>query len=181
MRAAGAAEIAVEIMTSVNGALLFESGANVAISLSWDAGASRRAPIELHGETGAMLPPDPNQFGGTVGLAMDGADWRWLGDRGDHVRPTPAALKAAIGALERGVDPLTGGEIGPETAMRWGDQRGLGVVDMVARLRAGLAPRASGVLAFHVLEVLLGLQTSAADGGRVTIASRAERPDTTAN
>lgn len=176
-RAGPNGDFAVKVFTTVQGALGFASGATVSLSMSWDIGPSRRPPIELHGDLGSVQVPDPNQFGGAPRLGLDGGDWRWIGEA-----PTPRpysaeSLRAAVAALEAGIDPLTGAAAGPETAARFGDLRGLGLIDMARRLEAGQPPRASGALAFHVLEVLLGLQQSAASGERITIASRPARPD----
>lgn len=168
-------DIAVEVFTTLQGALRLASGATVSLSMSWDIGPSRRPPIELHGETGSLLVPDPNQFGGEPRLACDGE--AWSGEPAPPRPYDPARLRQAIAALEVGIDPLTGGPVGPETTARFGDLRGLGLVDMARRLKAGRPPRADGALAFHVLDALLGLQRSAETGQRVTIASRVERPD----
>ena len=55
-------------------------------------------------------------------------------------------------------------------------RRGLGVVEMARAVRRGEPPRASGELAFHVLDTLLAILESA-DAGVVTeIGSRCERP-----
>jgi predicted dehydrogenase len=43
--------------------------------------------------------------------------------------------------------------------------RGVGVLEMARAIRAGRAPRASGELAYHVLDVLLAIEESAAQGG----------------
>lgn len=56
-----------------------------------------------------------------------------------------------------------------------GAERGVGVADLIDGLRTGRPHRASGDLAFHVLEVLIGLETAAADGRWVSIASTVER------
>ena len=54
--------------------------------------------------------------------------------------------------------------------------RGIGALDLLEAHRAGRAPRASGGLASHVLDVLEGGLTSLEAGRRVTIESRPERP-----
>ena len=52
--------------------------------------------------------------------------------------------------------------------------RGVGVLEMARAIRAGRAPRASGELAYHVLDVLLAIEESAAGGGApVTVRTRA--------
>ena len=50
--------------TTVNGVLSFASGANVALTASWDVWKHTRLPIELYGTEGSLLVPDPNFFGG---------------------------------------------------------------------------------------------------------------------
>ena len=52
--------------------------------------------------------------------------------------------------------------------------RGVGVLEMARAIRAGRPPRASGELAYHVLDVLLSIEESAARGGApVTVGSSA--------
>jgi predicted dehydrogenase len=48
--------------------------------------------------------------------------------------------------------------------------RGLGLDDLCRAIETGAAPRASGALALHVLEVLTAIRRSAADGGAVAVA-----------
>jgi hypothetical protein len=54
--------------------------------------------------------------------------------------------------------------------------RGIGALELAAAHRAGRAPRASGALATHVLDVLEGGLTALRTGARVAIDSRPERP-----
>jgi predicted dehydrogenase len=51
------------------------SGALTTLVMSFDAVASRAAPIEVHGEEGSMAVPDPNQFDGAVQVRNIGQDW----------------------------------------------------------------------------------------------------------
>lgn len=57
-----------------------------------------------------------------------------------------------------------------------GNYRSIGVADMAAAIRANRPHRASGALAFHVLEVMEAFQTSADEGRRIAIQSRVDRP-----
>ena len=54
--------------------------------------------------------------------------------------------------------------------------RVIGVADMAQAIRANRPHRASGALAYHVLEVMQAFQTSSDSGAAVTIESRPERP-----
>jgi predicted dehydrogenase len=169
--------ITVAVPTSVTGALLFERGANISIALSWDVAAHQRPPLELYGDAGTMIAPDPNQFAGAVRVSADGSEWTVRGEEVPPRKLDAATLARALQAMGRGIDPLTDGEIGPETALRSGDRRGLGLVDMAGAIAEGRAPRASGQLACHVLEVLLALEASAEGASRIAIASRVDRPE----
>jgi len=54
--------------------------------------------------------------------------------------------------------------------------RGMGVAELASAMRDGRPHRASGELAFHVLEVMHGLLAASREGRHVEIASRCERP-----
>lgn len=57
------------------------------------------------------------------------------------------------------------------------NSRGLGVADLAAALRAGVQPRASGAQALHVLEIMHGIHTSAAEARHIELASPYGRPE----
>lgn len=60
---------------------------------------------------------------------------------------------------------------------RFGENsRGLGLADLAQAVLEGRAPRASGQLALHVLEVMLAFDKSAREGKHVNIATRTDRP-----
>jgi predicted dehydrogenase len=58
--------VPVSIDTHVTGILTHESGAISTLLMSFDAVASTAAPIEVHGDAGSLVVPDPNLFDGTV-------------------------------------------------------------------------------------------------------------------
>ncbi|SEB03582.1 Gfo/Idh/MocA family protein [Leifsonia sp. 21MFCrub1.1] len=64
----------------------------------------------------------------------------------------------------------TWSEVPPPGAHR---ERGVGVLELARALRDGRAPRASGRLAFHALEVMLAIEESARSGAPVTVESTA--------
>ncbi|MHA3979414.1 Gfo/Idh/MocA family protein [Halovulum sp. GXIMD14794] len=57
-----------------------------------------------------------------------------------------------------------------------GNYRGLGLADMANALAGGRQPRASGALAFHVLEIMEAISTACRTGAAVDLHSRPERP-----
>jgi len=68
------------------------------------------------------------------------------------------------------------GQDEPETITATGATcgRGTGVVELVRAIRAGRPERASGVVAAHVLDILLGIRDAAASGDPVSIGSTVE-------
>ncbi|GAB0113171.1 Gfo/Idh/MocA family protein [Acidisoma sp. C75] len=64
-----------------------------------------------------------------------------------------------------------------EHAYADGNYRILGVAEMAQAIRAGRPHRASGELAYHVLEVMEAIGRSSEDGAFITIESRPQRPE----
>ncbi|HSK41719.1 MAG TPA: Gfo/Idh/MocA family oxidoreductase [Arenibaculum sp.] len=148
--------IEVEVPTTVNGVLEFASGANVALTASWDVWKHGRAPFEIYGTEGSLLVPDPNFFGGTPMASTRDGDWRPL----------------AIAGHPFGVPNRTLGS-GQTVA----DYRIIGVLDMAAAIRRDRPHRANGDLALHALEVMEAFERSSIQGRHVAIESRCERPE----
>jgi predicted dehydrogenase len=67
-------------------------------------------------------------------------------------------------------------EVATEHGYADGNYRSIGVADMAHAIRANRPHRASGALAFHVLEVMEAFQRSSDAGGFISIESRPERP-----
>jgi predicted dehydrogenase len=64
----------------------------------------------------------------------------------------------------------------PESAGFRNAGRGYGLAEMAAAIAAGTPHRASGELAFHVLDIMESILTASASGQVVELSSRAERP-----
>jgi predicted dehydrogenase len=148
--------IEVEVPTTVNAALRFASGANVALSQSWDVWKHRRLPIEIYGSEGSMLVPDPNFFGGEPLVSERDSEWQTL-DISRH----------PFGAANRRL------RSGAEVA----DYRIVGLLDMAAAIRQDRPHRTGGELALHVLEVLEAIERAAVEGRHVMIESGCPRPE----
>ncbi len=56
------------------------------------------------------------------------------------------------------------------------NSRSIGAVDMVYALKSGRPHRASGELAYHVLEVMLAFDKSSKEGGKVELKTTCQRP-----
>ncbi len=143
--------IPVEVMTTVSAQIEVESGVLANLYMSWDVWGSSNTNFEIYGEEGALSGWDPNTFGGPIQFrdrAIAKANgWNQVWEELELVSPHSV------------------------------NSRGLGLADISVAYRNGGQPRASGTLAFHVLDVMMSILDSAEQDRPVDIASRAERPD----
>ncbi|HEY0594679.1 Gfo/Idh/MocA family oxidoreductase [Sphingopyxis sp.] len=150
-------EIPVDVATSVNGALLMESGANIAFTISWDVWKHRRPSLEIYGEKGSLACPDANFF------------------IGGYLAPEKAEYSLADGAWQS--CPGQGEESPRDMAYApLGGPRGLGVAEMAIAIAEGRPPRADAELAFHILETILAVDRSAREKVAIEVRSRPPRP-----
>ena len=147
--------IKVTTPTTINAVMEFANGAQVTLGASWDVWKhEHHSPIELYGENGSMLLPDPNFFGGIVSYSAGTGDY----ERAD------AGLEAF------------GAPNWPADAPRLANFRMLGVADLVDATRRNREPRCSGRLGAHVVEVMESILVAAAERRYVKIRSSVDRP-----
>ncbi len=78
--------IPVEVPTHVTGVLEHAGGVLTTLTTSFDGVATTAAPIEVHGDTGTLAVPDPNNFDGTVRhRALGDPEWRALAPQAGYV------------------------------------------------------------------------------------------------
>ena len=148
--------IKVTTPTNINAILAFANGAQITLGASWDVWRHGHGnPIELYGETGSMLVPDPNFFAGKVSYSDKGGDYTEVETSGDPfgTHNWPWA--------------------GPFTRANY---RMLGVADLVDAAAKGREPRCSGRLAAHVVEVMEAILAAALERSFVKVKSSIERP-----
>ena len=140
--------IKVTAPTFVAGVLEFEQGAQAVLVNSFGIAGHDLPHLQVYGSGAILEVPDPNTFWGPVRVRPNGEDAPW--------RELPLRY--------------------PQTETRR-DLRGLGLIEAVRAIRQGSQPRASGELAFHVLDVMLSILESNESGRRVTISSTCGRPE----
>jgi predicted dehydrogenase len=70
--------VPVDVDTHVTGVLRHESGALSTLVMSFDSVATRASNIEVHGQAGSLIVPDPNHFDGDVLLHPLDGGWETL-------------------------------------------------------------------------------------------------------
>ena len=111
--------------------------------------------MEIYGETGSMVVPDPNFFGGQVQVSFKDGDYADIDDEGH-------AFGRENRQARRGVVA---------------DYRIAGIADMAAAIAENRPHRCDAALGLHVLEVLEGILLSAKESRVVPIATRCVRPE----
>lgn len=134
----------VETPSTISVLTRFEAGQTGTSLVSFDSPLARQGIVEIHGTEGSLVVPDPNMFEGRIA----------------YVRPFESFGEAPpvqewIEVPQQGV--VTG--------------RGLGLLDMVRAIAEDRPHVASGELGYHVLDVMLSAEESAASGEFVAVAS----------
>jgi predicted dehydrogenase len=139
--------IEVRTDTYVGGVLEFQEGAIATLVTAFGVWGGEAPPAQVFGGEGVLSLPDPNTFGGPVRVRLHGDDLGW--------REVPLAYHHTDGCR---------------------DCRGLGVAEMAVAIGSGERPRASGEVAYHVLDVMHAMADSAREGRHIEVESTFGRP-----
>jgi predicted dehydrogenase len=104
--------IPVLVDSHVTGVLTHASGALSTIFISFDAVGTVAANIEVHGEVGSLIAPDPNRFDGDVRLRALGAeDWKTLPISAGYVNSSRGFGLLDMANTAVGMEPRAGGKL----------------------------------------------------------------------
>lgn len=105
-------KIPVTTDTHVSGILVHASGALSTVVMSFDAVATASANIEVHGETGSLIVPDPNRFDGKVKLHRLGGDgWETLPVSAGYAAASRGIGLHDLALTAPGGEPRAGGRL----------------------------------------------------------------------
>ncbi|SEQ40805.1 Gfo/Idh/MocA family oxidoreductase [Arthrobacter sp. OV608] len=105
-------KVPVAIDSHVTGVLTHASGALSTLFMSFDAVKSKSPNIEIHGEQGSLVVPDPNHFDGEVQLFPLGADaWETLPVSAGYVDSGRGFGIADLASTPEGAEPRAGGTL----------------------------------------------------------------------
>lgn len=128
--------------------LEMKNGVSGTLSLNGDSTINDQALFTIYGKKGILKLPDPNCFGGDV-FYIPAA-------KGFDDRVEPQRLEYGFGYQE--------------------NSRGIGPSDMAAAIYEGREHRASGEMAYHVLDVIEQIMNSGRQGAFVKVSSECNRP-----
>lgn len=135
----------VEVPSTVQVLTSFAAGQHGTHLLSFDSALERHGVVEIHGSEGTIVLADPNRFEGRIAYVKP------LGVFRDGMKTEQEWIEI----------PNEGVVVG----------RGLGVLDMARAIAADRPHIATGELGFHVLDVMLSAEESAATGQTLQIGS----------
>lgn len=145
-------KIAVETPTHISALLEFDSALTATLTVSFDAVRGDAPNIEVYATNGALVVGDPNMFSNPLKQRFAGEGWN--------------------------VSDWQAVEISRPYA---DNSRGAGVADLLAGVDEKRPHRASGELAFHVLEAMHNILQSAQDERWIPMQSKVERPQALAS
>ncbi|MEE1649468.1 Gfo/Idh/MocA family oxidoreductase [Brachybacterium sp. J144] len=134
----------VEVPSTISVLTQFEAGQTGTSLVSFDSPLARQGIVEIHGTEGSLVVPDPNMFEGRIAYVKP---FESFGER----PPEQNWIEV----------PQEGVVVG----------RGMGLLDMVRAIAEDRPHVASGELGYHVLDVMLSAEESAASGEFVTVNS----------
>ncbi len=147
--------------TTYLGTIFFKNKTIIRFTLSFDVIAHHRNHIELYGEKGSILVPDPNMFGGSVFTCKkQGGAWK------EH-----KTNKMPLGKINIREKSLRANEA-PINA----NYRGVGLAEMAYCIENKKKHRCNGELSFHVLDIIQSIMKAAKKREKITIKSTCKIP-----
>ena len=147
--------------TTYLGTIFFKNKTIIRFTLSFDVIAHHRNHIELYGDKGSILVPDPNMFGGSVYTCKKlGGTWK------EH--KTNRMLLGKINIREK--------SLRANEAPMNANYRGVGLAEMAYCIKKKKKHRCNGELSFHVLDIIQSIMRAAKKKERINIKSTCKIP-----
>ena len=151
----------VECPTTYLSTITFKNNSVIRLTLSFDVIAHQRNHIELYGEKGSMIVPDPNMFGGSVLTCNK------LGENWKEFKTT----KMSLGRINIRTQSSRANEA-PTNA----NYRGAGLSEMAYSIENKRKHLCNGEISLHVLEIITSIMKAAKFGTSVSINSNCAKP-----
>ena len=147
--------------TTYLGTIFFKNKTIIRFTLSFDVIAHHRNHIELYGDKGSILVPDPNMFGGSVYTCKKlGGTWK------EH-----KTNRMPLGKINIREKSLRANEA-PINA----NYRGVGLAEMAYCIKKKKKHRCNGELSFHVLDIIQSIMKAAKKRKKIAIKSTCKIP-----
>ncbi len=148
-------KILVETPTTLMGALDFYNNSKIQFFCSWDIWKHTHTNMELYGDMGSIIIPDPNFFSGDILISNKNNEWEKIDNN-----------KMLLGS------PNKTDNNGTKIA----NYRGIGLSDMINSIANNRDFRCSLELSLHILEIMESIITSANDNKKINIITKPKQP-----
>ena len=139
----------------------FVNGTVIRLTLSFDVISHLRNHIELYGDRGSMIVPDPNMFGGSVLISKKlGSAWKNF-----------KTNKMTLGKINIKSQSSRANE-SPTNA----NYRGVGLSEMIKAIQTKKKHKCNGDLSLHVLSIIDSIHKSAKKRKKQKISYLCKRP-----
>jgi len=142
------APVPVNVDTHVTALLEHANGVTSTVTISFEIWATRAPQFEVYGTAGTIAVPDPNLFSDPVSVAVA---------TDPAAEPEFVEVPVEAGYADAG--------------------RGVGLSDLARAIDTGRPHRASGALAFHVLDVMESVIRAGHEHSTIGVTSTVERPE----
>ena len=129
----------VECPTTYLSTITFQNETVVRLTLSFDVIAHQKNHIELYGDKGSMIVPDPNMFGGSVHVCKK------LGDKWKEYKTN----KMLLGKINIRSQSSRANESSTNA-----NYRGVGLAEMAYSIENKKVNKCNGELSLHVLDII---------------------------
>ena len=147
--------------TTYLGTIFFKNKSIIRFTLSFDVVAHHRNHIELYGDKGSILVPDPNMFGGSVYTCKKlGGSWK------EH-----KTNKMPLGKINIRQKSLRANEASINA-----NYRGVGLAEMAYCIQNKKKHRCNGELSLHILDIIQSIMKAAKKKKRITLNSTCQIP-----
>ena len=154
-------KITVRCPTTYLATILFKNKTVIRVTLSFDVIDHKRNHIELYGNKGSMIVPDPNMFGGSVYVCKKlGGEWKEY-----------KTSKMPLGKINIRSKSLRANE-SPINA----NYRGAGLAEMVYCIQNKKLHKCNGELSVHVLDIIQSTMMASITGKKQKIKTSCKIP-----
>ena len=151
----------VNCPTTYLSTITFKNNTVIRLTLSFDVIAHQRNHIELYGEKGSMIVPDPNMFGGSVFTCKK------LGDNWKEFKTT----KMHLGKINIRTQSSRANET-PTNA----NYRGAGLSEMAYSIEKKRKHLCNGEISLHVLDIITSIMKASKSGVNQSINTDCVKP-----
>jgi len=151
----------VECPTTYLSTITFESGTVIRLTLSFDVIAHQRNHIELYGDKGSMIVPDPNMFGGSVFICKKlGYPWKEY-----------KTNKMPLGKINIRSQSSRANESSTNA-----NYRGAGLAEMAFSIENKKINKCNGELSLHVLDIIQSIMRASKKNKPQSIKTSCKKP-----